>query len=82
MAGAAESWKHRLGDVLLVLGAGYLGLSAIGGPLFLPYDLALAVAALGLAAWVGDYKARWWPTARYREREHELNSRPGDRSPK
>jgi hypothetical protein len=82
MTAVADTWRHRLGDVLLVLGAGYLGLSAVGGPLFFPYDLVAAVAALGLAALIGDYRNRWWPAARYTDREHELNIKPGERSPK
>jgi hypothetical protein len=82
MTAGADSWRHRLGDVLLVLGAGYLGLSAIGGPLLFPYDVVAAVAALGLAALIGDYRTRWWPTARYTDREHELHIKPGERSPK
>ena len=82
MTAAADIWRHRLADVLLVLGAGYLALSAVGGPLLFPYDLVAAVAALGLAALIGDYRARWWPVGRYTDREHELNIKPGDRSPK
>jgi hypothetical protein len=82
MTAAADAWKHRLADVLLALGAGYLSLSAVGGPLLFPYDVVAAVAALGLAALIGDYRARWWPAARYTDREHELNIKPGERSPK
>ena len=82
MTDLARTWRHRLADVLLVLGAGYLGLTAMGGPPFFPYDLVAAVAALGLAAWIGDYRARWWPAARHTDREHELNIEPGERSRK
>ena len=82
MTAAANSWRHRLGDVLLILGAGYLALGSLGGLTLFPYDLFVAVAALGLAMLIGDYRTRWWPVARYTDRKHELNIRPGERSPK
>jgi hypothetical protein len=34
MTAVADTWKHRTADVALVLGAGYLGLSAVGMSLF------------------------------------------------
>ena len=82
MTAAASTWRHRLGDVLLVFGAGYLALGSLGGLMLFPYDLVVAVAALGLAVLIGDYRTRWWPVARYTDREHELNITPGERSPK
>ena len=82
MTALADTWRHRIGDVLLVLSAGYLGLSTIGVSLFFPYDLIAAVAAFGVAALIGDYRTRWWPAARYTDREHEFNIKPGKRSRK
>jgi len=72
MTTGTEPRKHRAGDVLLLIGAGYLGLS-IFGPLFFPYDVVAAGIALAVGIWIGGYKARWWPAARYTDREHQLN---------
>jgi len=81
MTATTETWKHRLGDVLVLVGAGYIGLS-IFGPLFFPYDVLAAGLLLGLGAWIGDYRGRWWPAARYAEREHELKLTSKERARK
>ena len=67
----AAHWKHRVGDVLVLAGAGYLGLSILG-PFFFPYDVMAAACALAAGIWFGDYKARWWPVVPYTDCDHEL----------
>jgi hypothetical protein len=81
MATSSESLRHRLGDVFFLLGAGYFGLIAVGGPLAFPYDVVAAAGSLGLGVWIGDYKTRWWPAARYTDRHHEVRT-GGDPSQK
>jgi hypothetical protein len=69
-------FRHRIGDVLLIISAGYigLGLTWAGPPLHLwpPYDIPVAFALVFVAWWIGDYRHRWWPQAPVRDASHEL----------
>jgi hypothetical protein len=69
--------RRTVGDILLVLSAAYIGLSVFGGPLWFPYDLAIAILVGSLAWLIGDYKHRWWPAAPMRDRDHEFNVERG-----
>ena len=67
----AREWRHTVGDVLLVAGAGYVGLTLFA-PAWFPYGIVVVTLCIALGAWIGEYRVRWWPMAPTRDREHEL----------
>ena len=68
---AQKTKKHLVADTVFALSCGYLGLSMLGGSLWPPYDIALAVVFVGAAYWLGDFRHRWWPIVSQRDRDHE-----------
>jgi hypothetical protein len=71
--------RHRFADILLLCSFLYLlvYLSAylvffFWVPPWFPFDLLVALATIGLAVLIGDYKHKWWPIAPYKDKDHEI----------
>lgn len=62
---------QKLGEILYMVGAGYLAIASLG-PLYFPWDVLLAVGCVATGFHLGGFRHRWWPRSPIRDAEHEF----------
>lgn len=68
---APKTIRNFVADWLFIISCGYLGLSVLG-PLWPPYDIALAVLVATGAYWFGGFRHKWRPRVQMRDSDHEI----------
>ena len=64
---------RKLGEVLFVVGSGYLGAASGGFLLYPPWDVLAAVACAAAGVHLAGFRRyRWWPHSPARDASHEL----------